>query len=110
LQNPTSQFAHHQPTSSSSHPKKRRKNNQNHSLNLPTSSKVRILLKKTKNLETKGSQSQGESFTMRIFSQIWLKAKYQSKNLKTSLYIFGYLLEPCTDIWLLNKKWSKTGY
>jgi hypothetical protein len=33
------------------------------------------------------------------FSQIWLQAKYESKNLKETFYIFGYLLEPCMEIW-----------
>jgi hypothetical protein len=39
------------------------------------------------------------------FSQIWLPVKYESKFLKTSFYISGYLLEPCMDItWLKSSK------
>jgi hypothetical protein len=33
------------------------------------------------------------------FSQIWLQAKCESKFFKTSIYIFGYILEPCIEIW-----------
>jgi hypothetical protein len=32
---------------------------------------------------------------VRIFSQIWLQYKHGLKILKTSFYIFGYMLEPC---------------
>jgi hypothetical protein len=39
------------------------------------------------------------------YSQIWLQAKYESKFLKTSFYISGYLLEPCIDVtWLKSSK------
>jgi hypothetical protein len=33
------------------------------------------------------------------FSQIWLHAKYKSKKLKIPFYVFGYILEPCIEIW-----------
>jgi hypothetical protein len=34
------------------------------------------------------------------FSQIWLQAKYESNFfLKATFYIFGYVLEPCMEIW-----------
>jgi hypothetical protein len=34
------------------------------------------------------------------FSQIWLQAKLENIFLRTSFYIFGYLLKPCIKIWL----------
>jgi hypothetical protein len=33
------------------------------------------------------------------FNHILLPAKYESKILKTSFYVFGYLLEQCMKIW-----------
>jgi hypothetical protein len=32
------------------------------------------------------------------FSQIWLQIKFESKFIKPSFYIFGYLFELCTEI------------
>jgi len=33
------------------------------------------------------------------FSQIWLQDKFESRILRTSFNIFGYVLEPCIEIW-----------
>ncbi len=33
------------------------------------------------------------------FSQIWLQDKLESRILRTSFNIFGYVLEPCIEIW-----------
>ncbi len=49
--------------------------------------------------------SQSGNVSTGRFSQIWLQAKYESKFLKTSFYISGYLVEPCIDItWLKSSK------
>jgi hypothetical protein len=38
------------------------------------------------------------------FSQIWLQDKYESTFFEASFHIFGYLLEPCSEIWPKIKK------
>jgi hypothetical protein len=43
----------------------------------------------------------GVVFVEIVIIQIWLVTKYEREYFLISLYIFGYLLEPCIEIWQL---------